>query len=106
VSRTGSRARADDLGVSVRVRAEQSPRGPRVCVVVGKRAGGAVVRNRQRRRLQHAVVELLPTLPAGTDLVLRGGPALTAMSPGDLRRDLRRTVRRALDRAPRPAGSA
>ena len=36
----------------------------------GKRVGGAVVRNRARRRLRAAVRSLVPSLPAGQDILL------------------------------------
>lgn len=41
----------------------------RVGLSVGKRVGGAVVRNRVRRRIREAVRRRHPALPAGYDLV-------------------------------------
>ena len=43
--------------------------------VVSKAVGGAVVRNKVRRRLRHLVRERLVELPAGTTLVVRALPA-------------------------------
>ncbi|MCT2279928.1 ribonuclease P protein component [Micromonospora chalcea] len=43
--------------------------------VVSKAVGGAVVRNKVRRRLRHLVRERLAELPAGTTLVVRALPA-------------------------------
>ncbi len=42
--------------------------------VVSKAVGGAVVRNKVRRRLRHLVRERLPELPDGTTLVVRALP--------------------------------
>ncbi len=60
------------------------PASARAGFVVGRTVGGAVVRNRVRRRLQHAVAERLPTLPAGTRLVVRALPASAAASFAEL----------------------
>lgn len=96
VSAGGSRARVRDVSVTV---ALGSGRPPRATVVVGRRAGGAVVRNRQRRRLQHAVAAVLPQLPPGSALVVRGGPGVSALSPAELDSALTDAVRRSLRRA-------
>jgi len=42
----------------------------RVGIICGKRVGGAVVRNRARRRLRAAVRSLLPGVPAAWDILL------------------------------------
>jgi len=42
----------------------------RVGIICGKRVGGAVVRNRARRRLRAAVRSLLPNVPAAWDILL------------------------------------
>lgn len=47
-------------------------RAARFGFIVAKSAGGAVVRNRIRRRLRAASFELLDTVPRGTDVVVRG----------------------------------
>lgn len=96
VSAAGSRTRVRDVGVSLTL---GSGRPPRATVVVGRRAGGAVARNRQRRRLQHAVASLLPELPAGSDLVVRGGPGVAALSPAEMDAALGEAIRRSLRRA-------
>lgn len=53
---------------------------PRVAFVIGKAAGGAVVRNRIRRRIRAALQELVAAgrLPAGTYL-WGAGPAAAAL---------------------------
>lgn len=96
VSSRGARAHAD--GISVSVTLGGSPPA-RATVVVGRRAGAAVVRNRQRRRLQHAVAPVLSGLPCGTDVVVRGGPAVALLSPPALQTALAGAVDRALRRA-------
>ncbi|OYO02493.1 ribonuclease P protein component [Enemella evansiae] len=55
--------------------------------VVSKAVGGAVVRNRVKRRLRHLSVPLLAETPAGTRVVVRAlPPAATAPELGnDLR---------------------
>jgi ribonuclease P protein component len=50
--------------------------------VVSKAVGGAVVRNKVRRRLRHLVRERLDQLPAGAVVVVRAlPPAATATYP-------------------------
>lgn len=43
--------------------------------VVSKQVGGAVERNRVKRRLRHLVRERMESLPRGTQLVVRALPA-------------------------------
>ena len=56
--------------------------------VVPRAVGGAVVRNRVKRRLRHLVRERIGTLPAGTDLVVRALPAAADRSYQGLAADL------------------
>jgi len=42
----------------------------RIGIICGKRVGGAVVRNRARRRLRAAARSLMPGLPVGQDILL------------------------------------
>jgi len=56
--------------------------------VVGRNVGGAVVRNRVRRQLQHLVADRLPTLPAGSRLVVRVLPPAAGSSSAELGTDL------------------
>jgi ribonuclease P protein component len=62
---------------------------PRIACAVGKATGGAVVRNRIRRRLRSGALELRrrDRLPDGTYL-LAGTAAVTALPFDDLVRDL------------------
>ena len=59
----------------------------RVGFVVSKAVGGAVVRNRVKRRLRHLVAQQLAGVPVGRDVVVRALPAAAASPdrlPGDL----------------------
>ena len=67
--RAGSRASKGAVMVEARRRAEDGPMG--LGLTASKKVGGAVVRNRARRRLREAARQLLPShgLP-GVDYVL------------------------------------
>jgi ribonuclease P protein component len=68
----------------------------RVGFTVTKKIGGAVVRNRTRRRLKEAArMELDQTTISGTDLVLVGRAATRGRPFPDLRDDLRRALHKA-----------
>ncbi len=97
VSRTGVRARSGDLLVSLVPAAGDGPF--RAAVVVGKPAGDAVTRNRLRRRIRHALIDLGAAVPAGSDLVVRGGPAALTWTAAELSAELRSAVLRAGRRA-------
>jgi ribonuclease P protein component len=56
--------------------------------IVSKAVGGAVVRNRVRRRLRHLMRERLDSLPAGTDVVVRALPSSGSRSFAELGADL------------------
>ena len=79
--------------------------GRHVGFVVAKTVGGAVVRNRVRRRLRGVVVEQSDTLPDGVDLVVRALPAAASATYGQLDADFRSAVaaasRRATERSAR-----
>ncbi len=68
--------------------------------VVPKAVGGAVVRNRVKRRLRHLVRERLAGLPAGTDLVVRALPGAAERGYPDLSSDLDAALAAALARKP------
>jgi len=83
--RTGLRAGRRTLVVH----AQQTPARPgvRVGFVVSRAVGGAVTRNRVKRRLRHLAADRLPRTPAGVDLVVRALPAAAepaATLPDDL----------------------
>ena len=64
--------------------------GTRLGLAVGTQAGGAVDRNRMRRRVR-AVVRELDLLPG--DVVVRGDSAAVDLSFQDLEEHLRRALR-------------
>jgi ribonuclease P protein component len=57
---------------------------PRAGFVVGKVVGGAVVRNRVRRRLREVVRARLSALPGGSRLVVRAQTGAAELSYADL----------------------
>ena len=67
-------------------RADQLP--ARAGFVVSRAVGGAVVRNRVKRRLRHLVRDRLAELPGGARLVVRALPAAAERSYKELGHDL------------------
>ena len=63
---------------------------------VSKAVGGAVVRNRVKRRLRAIMADALPTLPAGSRVVVRALPAAASASFGELDADVRGALGQAL----------
>jgi ribonuclease P protein component len=57
---------------------------PRAAFAVGRKVGGAVVRNRLRRRLRHVLAEQAGAMRPGAYLVA-AGPAAVGLSPEELR---------------------
>lgn len=75
--RRGARAGRPTLVVHCRLTGDRAD--PHVGFVVSRAVGGAVVRNKVRRRLRGAVVEQRGSLPQGADVVVRAlPPAATA----------------------------
>lgn len=110
VDRVRSRARFVDLSRGRRARrgpvtvtwAAGDPSDPRAAVAyaISRRAGGAVVRNRIRRRLRAVVRDLGTDLPAGTYLLSAGAEAAT-LPYTELRATVSEAVHAATGRAPR-----
>jgi ribonuclease P protein component len=71
---------------------------PRVGFVVSRAVGGAVVRNKVRRRLRHLARGYLDSLPAGSLLVVRANPPAAVARQADLAADLDLVVRTLLRR--------
>lgn len=71
-------------------------RPPRVGFVVSKAVGGSVVRHRVLRRLRHVVVDRLPILPDGADLVVRAQPATATATSAELAAALDQALARVL----------
>lgn len=86
VIRAGRRAGRRTLVVHRYHGADAGP--ARAGFVVSRAVGGAVVRNRVRRRLRHLVRGHLAELPPGTLLVVRALPAAAGASADQLRADL------------------
>jgi ribonuclease P protein component len=55
--------------------------------VVSKAVGGAVLRNKVRRRLRHIVAARLAQLPAGSSLVVRALPSAAAVGYPAMEKD-------------------
>ncbi|WP_297374720.1 ribonuclease P protein component [Cryobacterium sp.] len=70
------------------LRRTQEPAPVRFGFIVAKNVGGAVVRNRIRRRMKAASFDLLPGVPAGTEIVFRALPASVSASWPVLRAEL------------------
>lgn len=69
--------------------------------VVSKAVGNAVVRNKVKRRLRHAVAEQMRAWPPGTDVVVRATPKAAERDFAELSRDLAEAVARARGGRPR-----
>ncbi|NHA70267.1 ribonuclease P protein component [Phycicoccus flavus] len=57
---------------------------PRVGFVVSRAVGGAVVRNRVKRRLRALVSARVGSVPSGVDLVVRANPATATLTSAEL----------------------
>lgn len=97
--RAGARAGRETLVVHCAV--DTPHLDPHVGFVVSKGVGGAVVRNRVRRRLRGAVLEQQDRIPAGTDVVVRALPPAAGATYARLSEDLRSALGSALRRASR-----
>ncbi|MER7461806.1 ribonuclease P protein component [Streptomyces sp. NPDC097981] len=101
--RRGRRAGRPLLVVHLRTSGATDPHGPgdidpstRAGFVVSKAVGGAVVRNRVKRRLRHLVRERLSQLPAGSLVVVRALPGAGDAGVDELARDLDAALSRLL----------
>ena len=74
---------------------------PRVGFVVSKAVGGAVVRNRVKRRLRAQMATRLDRIPAGTDIVIRANPVAAQAVSSDLGGELDRLLGRVLSQSGR-----
>jgi ribonuclease P protein component len=102
--RAGSRALVVHLLVDPAAGAAPSVR---VGLVVSRAVGGAVVRNRVKRRLRHVVRECLTDLPASSELVIRALPLAAGLTSTELRVELTRCLDRVGVRRPaETAGTA
>jgi ribonuclease P protein component len=89
--RRGSRAGRDLVSGHLLIprAAEAGPgRAARVGFVVSSAEGGAVVRNKVKRRLRHLVRGYLGSLPEGSLLVVRASPRAATACQADLAAEL------------------
>ena len=94
VAAKGRKVQAPGLVLQALRRSDAGP--ARVGFTVTKKVGGAVVRNRTRRRLKEAVrLVLAAEAPRGVDLVLIGREGTRAREFAALQDDLRRALAKA-----------
>ena len=107
-TRNGSRVGRGGVVVHLRLPTADEPtdRPARAGFVVSRAVGSAVVRNRVKRRLRHAVRDELSALPAGCDLVVRALATAAERSYGELASDLTAAVATAQRRARRVRSAA
>lgn len=98
VIKRGQRAGSRTLVAHVAYAVPADAPGPptRVGLVVSKAVGNAVVRNRVKRRLRHAMRDHVATCSAGADIVLRATPAAGRATYPDLAADLSRVLTKAV----------
>lgn len=77
---------------------------PRVAVVAGRSIGGAVVRNRAKRRLREAVRRELPRMLPGARVILIATALTARVEFQELADAVADVVRRARASVPEPAG--
>lgn len=96
--RGGARAGSPLLVVHARRSASREGCPPRVGFVVSRAVGGAVERNRTKRRLRAIMHTRVGGLPTGTDVVVRANPGAAQAAFAELRESLNtlcdRVVRR------------
>jgi len=63
---------------------------------VSKAVGGAVIRNRVKRRLRSIMADVVQTLPQGSRVVVRALPAAAAATFSELDSDVRGAIGQAL----------
>ncbi|NLJ52513.1 MAG: ribonuclease P protein component [Intrasporangiaceae bacterium] len=97
-ARGGARAGSRLLVVHANQTDSRAVRPPRVGFVVSKAVGGAVIRNRVKRRLRALMATRLPLVPAGVDLVVRAQPAAADLDSSALGTELDRLLGQALAR--------
>lgn len=85
--------------VVLHLAATSSPDQPRVGFVVSKAVGGAVVRNRVKRRLREILRGRLALLPLGSLTVVRAQPQTSTATYADLESAVDRQLRRLIGEA-------
>ncbi len=67
---------------------------PRVGIVVGRKVGCAVVRNRVKRRLREAIRRIFTAIPLGTSLIVSALEGTAEVKPVEFERDLLLVLKR------------
>lgn len=70
--------------------------GSRFGFIVAKTVGNAVTRNLVRRRLRSICRDMVPAVPAGTDVVIRALPGCDAIAWATLHSEITEGVERAV----------
>ena len=96
VVRTGRRASSATVVVHALANPADSSESPRVGFVVGRAVGGAVLRNRARRRLRHLMRDRLAGLPRAARVVVRALAPAGAAPARVLAADLDRCLAQAM----------
>jgi ribonuclease P protein component len=91
---SGRRAGTAALVVHLAQDGSRADDPPRVGLVVSRAVGGAVVRNRVKRRLRHVIARHLRDLPAGSELVIRARPAAAGRTSAELDEEISRSLSR------------
>lgn len=100
--RGGVRAGRTTLVVHARLANPGAGAPPQVGLVVSRAVGGAVQRNRVKRRLRHLLVAHVASMPPGLTLVVRALPP-SAQQPGLVAPDLEAALARVRGRLERVA---
>ncbi|HEX9711833.1 MAG TPA: ribonuclease P protein component [Actinomycetota bacterium] len=87
--------RAQDRAVACFALATGEQRPPRLGIAASRKVGGAVGRNRAKRRLRGAARAMIASLPAGMDVVLVAGPRVVEEPFEQLSSDVRSAIARA-----------
>ncbi|MEQ1735065.1 MAG: ribonuclease P protein component [Rhodoglobus sp.] len=94
--RQGRRAGSTHTVVHVVDRSSTAP--ARFGFIVAKTVGGAVVRNRVRRRLRAACRDLLPTVRPGVDVVVRALPGSESAPWDTLRSEVAMAIEKSVSK--------
>jgi ribonuclease P protein component len=88
--RKGRRLSTSSVVVHLVARDDSGP--TRFGFIVTKAVGGAVVRNRVRRRLRAVCRDILPTMESGTNVVVRALPASVDVTWGTLHSEITEAI--------------